>query len=123
MPSDFNSEKVHLDFDASSNRRSSNLETNQGDEIDIEAEKQNEVNKLKEKYIKKLNYERDIRPEKLREHIFKLHPAIYEDDIDDYENWSMLQDINTLRGKLCCSRKYIMRFNRSIGLGPSLFLL
>ena len=35
----------------------------------------------------------------------------------------MLQDINSLCGKLCCARKYILRFNRGIGIGPSLFLL
>ena len=78
---------------------------------------------LREKYLDLVNQERNLKAEKLRAHILNKHPKIFDDDLDDFENWSMLQDVGALCGDLCCSRKIIMRFTKNVGIGPSLFLL
>lgn len=51
------------------------------------------------------------------------HPKKIDDKTSEYKNWSIFEDIGSLSNFNCCTERKIHQVNRSIGLGPSLFLI
>lgn len=78
--------------------------------------------KLKKEYLQHLETQSKLSVAGLQKFILANHPKQVESENQEYKNWSIWADLGLLTNCCCINRK-INKVNKSIGLGPSLFLL
>lgn len=82
-----------------------------------------DLQKLKQEYLAYLKSQSSLSVAALQKHILANHPKQVDDKTFEYKNWSICETIGSLINCSCCIQRRIHKINRSLGLGPSLYLL
>lgn len=78
---------------------------------------------LKQRYLELVERERVLSAERLRSHIWRNHPKQIDPEEEEYTSWSYCQNVGSLFGNTCCIKRKVTPFTKSLGIGPSLFLV
>ena len=71
-------------------------------------------------YLKNLSH---LSATTLEDHIKQKHPTRINPETEEYGNWSICEDVGSLLNFNCCVKRRVTRVQRSLGVGPSLYLL
>ena len=79
--------------------------------------------RAKQEYLEYLQFQSQLSAAALRKHILATHPKHVDEQTLQYRNWSICENLGSLINRSCCIQRRIHKINRSVGLGPSLYLL
>ena len=69
-------------------------------------------------YLKQMSH---LSATALKKHMKQTHPKKIHGD--EYANWSICEDMSSLSNFNCCVKRRITKVQKSLGIGPSLYLL
>lgn len=98
--------------------------SNMGKKHGRKSEKEtNDTQKVKDDYLNQLKAQTELSVAALQKHIQSMHPKEKDWKTKQRSNWSMFQDMGSLSNCSCCIQRRIQKVSKSVGLGPSLYLL